>query len=105
MAKDDLEEKTIAELFQQDAWINQFMHEVYDSFGLPTSTQNCLNKSDKILFIFGMMSLVRAMKTHELWKELRSNGVNAKEAAYDYIKSYYDSTGNMLIDSTGGADY
>ena len=104
VSKKEIIGESLADLFQRDDWVKGFMSEVYDLFGLPTSTEKCLSKSDKILFVWGMMNLVQAMKTHEAWKTLKENSVEVEEAAYQYVKSYYEKTGKILIDSADAVD-
>ncbi len=95
-AKDD---KEISSLFQDDIWVRRFMQEIYDMFGVPASTSECLNQTDKILFVWGMMNLMSAMKKNSTWKDLK-DVVDPKDAAYIFTEEYYNDTGKMLMSAT-----
>lgn len=86
----------ISELYQNDPWVRGFMYEIYDMFGLPASTDDCLNTSDRILYVWGMMSLVHEMKRNEAWKDYMSE-MSESDAALKYARDYYEETGKLLI--------
>ena len=90
-------DKTISYLYENDDWVRDFMQEVYDMFGLPVSTEDCLNRQDKILFVWGMMSLIKAMKSDFNWLELKHTHT-PEEAAYEYAKKHYDSLGEHILE-------
>jgi len=93
-------EDSISELYNKDKWVRDFMQSTYDIFGMPISTDLCLNKTDKILFVWAMMSLVKAMKQDESWKELKKENLDPEEAAYKYAESHYELTGGFVLPST-----
>ena len=90
--------KTLGELCESDPWVKNFMKETYNIFGMPRSIDDCLNQSDKILYVWSMMMLVREMKTDETWKGLREDN-NPEDAAYTFSKNYFDKTGKFLLAS------
>jgi len=92
-------ENKIADLFQNDLWVRSFMQETYRLFGLPVSSEDCLNKQDKIFFLWGMMSLVKAMQSNHAWEDLKKD-TDAEEAAYKFAEIYFNETGNLIVDST-----
>ena len=74
------------------------MHSVYDMFGLPKSTEACLNKTDKILFVWGMMNLVQEMKRNNNWVEMKED-YEPEDAALEFIKNHYEEKGHLLLAS------
>ena len=90
--------KTISELYSEDPWVRGFMQEVYDLFGIPKSTETCLCRKDKIMFIWAMMNLVRAMNQNPMWMELRDKE-EPQDAAYSFVKDHFEKTGAMLLDN------
>ena len=88
----------LSDLYQNDPWVRSFMYEVYDMFGLPASTDTCMCTSDRILYVWGMMSLVHEMKRNESWKDYKLT-MNPEEAALRYIREHYEETGKLLMES------
>ena len=88
---------TISELYSNDPWVRDFMEEVYDMFGVPRGTDDCLSKEDKILFVWGMMSLVHAMKKDEYWLELKEQ-LDPEDAAHEYVQNHYEETGILILE-------
>lgn len=91
-------DKTIADLFVEDPWVRSFMQEVYDMFGMPISSESCMNKSDKILFVWSMMTLVQEMKRNEAWISMKEE-MTAEEAAYSFVESHFNKTGSLLLEN------
>ena len=90
--------ESISSLFAKDPWIRSFMQEVYDLFGIPKSTEYCMCKTDKLLFVWAMMNLVKAMNSDNSWIQMREN-VNPEDAAYDFIKGHFEKTGELLLEN------
>lgn len=91
---------TISELYSNDPWVRDFMEEVYDMFGVPRGTDDCLSREDKILFVWGMMSLVQAMKKDEYWLELKEH-LDPEDAARKYVQNHYEETGILILENVG----
>ena len=88
----------LSELYQNDPWVRGFMQEVYDMFGLPMSTDDCMSTSDRILHVWGMMTLVHEMKRNASWKSYKET-MDPLEAALQYARDYHEETGRLLIES------
>jgi|APSaa5957512535_1039671.scaffolds.fasta_scaffold249155_2 hypothetical protein len=86
------------ELLYEDVWVRQFMYEVYDMFGLPVSNDDCLNKAERILHVWGVMCLVEEMKRNEDWKAYKLC-LEPQDAALKFVESYYNKTGKLLIEN------
>ena len=80
--------KTLGELCESDPWVKNFMEETYNIFGMPRGIDDCLNQSDKILYVWAMMMLVREMKTDETWKDLKESNC-PEEAAYKFSHLFF----------------
>lgn len=91
---------TIADLYSKDPWVKNFMESVYEMFGVPKNTEDCLSKEDKILFVWGMMSLVQAMKKDEYWSELKDQ-LEPEDAAHEYVQNHYEETGTLILMGIG----
>ena len=90
--------ESLVDLYTNDKWTREFMHSVYDMFGLPKSTEACLNKTDKILFVWGMMTLVQEMKRSNNWLEMKEE-FSPEDAALEFVKSHYEEKGQLLLAS------
>lgn len=90
--------ESLVELYTNDEWTREFMHSVYEMFGLPKSTENCLNKTDKILFVWGMMTLVQEMKRSNNWLEMKKD-LSPEDAALQFVKNHYEEKGHLLLAS------
>ena len=89
---------SISDLFNKDPWIRTFMSSVYDMFGMPRSSDDCMCKSDKIFFVYSMMSLIQAMKTDESWRK-DMNIKDPEQTAFDYAKRFFEINGRMIIEN------
>ena len=90
--------ESLVDLYTNDKWTIEFMHSVYDMFGLPKSTEACLNKADKILFVWAMMNLVQEMKRNNNWLKMKEK-CEPEEAALEFIKDHYEENGHFLLAS------
>lgn len=95
--KNDLK---INELFGKDPWVREFMTSVYDLFGMPRTSEDCMGPADKVLFVYSMMSLVQAMKLDVSWLEdMKNKDKDPVTSAYQFVKGTYEKTGRMLIEN------
>ena len=88
----------LTDLYENDPWVRGFMEEVYDIFGLPKCTDRCIGTTDRILYVWGMMSLVHEMKRNEAWKSYKET-MAPEEAALAFIRLHYEETGRLLMES------
>ena len=91
-------DESISSLYTKDSWTRDFMFEIYDMFGMPKSTESCHSKTDKLLFVWSMMTLVQEMKKNESWRELK-NDHDPEGAAYIFVEEYYKKTGKLLLEN------
>jgi hypothetical protein len=96
MKSEKTSDQSISDLYHDDLWVMSFMHEIYDLFGIPCTTQACMNPTDRLLYAWGMMSLVHAMQHHDDWKALQ-NSLAPKDAALTFIKKYFVKTSKLII--------
>jgi len=99
MGSDQRKDKAISELYAEEEWTREFMHEIYDMFGVPISTDFCYSKTDKLMFVWSMMTLVQAMKKNTSWIEMKEN-LDPSDAAHNFVKSYFEETGSLLLENT-----
>ena len=86
----------ISELYENDLWVMSFMHSVYDLFGIPRTTKECMNATDRLLYAWGMMSLVHGMQNHNDWRDLQDN-LEPEDAALVFAKTYFSRTNELII--------
>ena len=73
-----------------------FVNEVCDTFGVPASTAECTNASDRLLFSWAMLHVAQAINANQrLLDELQSS--DPVEASEKFVRSVYDQTGDMVI--------
>lgn len=88
--------ENITELWAKDPWVREFMEEVYDMFGMPVCTDDCYSKTDKILHVWAMMTLVQEMKISNSWFEMKET-MDAEDAAYLFVEDNFKKSGRLLL--------
>lgn len=72
-------------------------------FGMPTSSSECYSKTDKIFFVWSMMSLVQAMQKDNSWNEMKVD-LEPDEAAELFVREHFEKSGKLLLDNLDHED-
>jgi len=79
-----------------DPWMRRFVNGVCDVFGVPASTAECSNSSDRLLFSWAMLHMAQAINANsELLNELQDS--DPSDASEAFVRRIYDETGELVI--------
>ena len=92
----------LGDLYENDLWVRSFMDECFIMWGYPCSTLQCMSKTDRTMFAWGMMHLVQSLsKDKDIWWGMRDK-IDPDKAAWEYSRRMYENTGLELIPGMPG---
>lgn len=90
---------SLTHLFTTDVWVRSFVLDCADIFGVPSTSETCVSKKDRLLFAYGLMSITSAMRRLDyVWKPMH-NKVDPKDAAWEFCRRFHDKFGEMVVTS------
>lgn len=93
----------LGDLYENDLWVRSFMDECFIMWGFPCSTLQCMSKTDRTMFAWGMMHLVQSLsKDKDIWWGMRDK-IEPGKAAWEYSRRMYERTGLELIPGMPGS--
>ena len=88
---------SLTDLFMSDLWVRRFVLDCADLFGVPSTSQGCVSKKDRILFTYGLMSITGAMRRMEyVWKPMH-NKIDPADAAWEFCRRFHEKYGEMVV--------
>ena len=79
-----------------DPWKRKFMYGICDVFGMPASSVECGSRSERVMLAWSVLHMTQAMVKHrDIFDEVK--GLDPTLAADEFVKSFYDKTGRMVI--------
>lgn len=59
---------TIGEAYESSVWFHKFVAGLCDYFGYPTTSAECFDKGDRLMYAWAMMNVIQCVKEHSvLW--------------------------------------
>jgi len=93
-------DQPISVIMTQDVWVRTFMHECCVIYGVPCVADECMSKTDRFQYAFGLMSISTSMRRMpDVWKGLYGK-VEPKEAAWEFCRRFYEKFNKMIIPTT-----
>ena len=76
--------------------MRKFVNGVCDAFGVPASSLECSNASDRVLFSWAMLHTAKSIKAYpDLLDELSM--LEPSQASDEFVRRVYDMTGEFVI--------
>lgn len=79
-----------------DPKIKQAVYEILDFYGYPPTSEGCLNKQEKIMHIFGLMSAIQSLQRDQILTN-KSLELDSSVMAEFFCRNYYEKYGHHVI--------
>ena len=95
--KEDLLSQPISVMMAQNLWVRQFIHECCLLFGMPCVSGECMSKTDRFKYAFGLMNVSTGMRRFShIWIPMHEK-IDPKDAAWEFCRRFHEITGKMLV--------
>ena len=91
-----VEKKEKRKISVSDPIFQPIIMEILESYGYPQTSESCMNKSDKIMYIVALMSALQALQRDDYLTNIMVES-DCKERVFKFLKSYFEKFGHHAI--------